>query len=400
MSAVVKLRGLPWSATAQEIVSFFTPVPMGEESVTLISQGGGRASGEAFVWIHEANMAQALTYNKGSMGSRYIEVFESTFEEYTAAVRRMSGGGGDTMQPKSRQVVAAPGSRPAPKPAAEVDYGTVTESVLRVRGLPYSVTGEELAELFGVPATEVNICMTTNGAKVGVPSGEAFVRFDSVDTAHKAFTNMQGETIGSRYIELFASSEGELETRVAHGGVQGYESNRGTGGDLNPQESREGSGWIRLRGLPYSATVQEVVDFVSQEHFVAEYDVTIKIGSDGRPTGEAYVQLESEDVANELKPLLDRKHMGSRFIEVFVSSHEECSAVRHNRNGPYTQRAQEDRAGPRKHTNGGYGKEPRGGDWGKGGGYGRDSGKGGKGYGKGSTPYSGHAKGYGKGRKY
>lgn len=394
MSAVVKLRGLPWSATAQEIVSFFTPVPMGEESVTLISQSGGRASGEAFVWIHEANMAQALTYNKGSMGNRYIEVFESTFEEYTAAVRRMSGGGGDTQAPKSRQVVSAPGAgagaRPAIKQAAEVDYGTVTESVLRVRGLPYSVTGEDLAEMFGVPASEVNICMTTGGAKVGVPSGEAFVRFDSVDTAHKAFTNMQGETIGSRYVELFASSEGELETRVAHGGVQGYESNRGTGGDLNPQESREGSGWIRLRGLPYSATVQEVVDFVSLEHFVAEYDVTIKIGSDGRPTGEAYVQLESEEVANELKPLLDRKHLGSRFIEVFVSSYEECSAVRHNRNGPYSNNQRDD----------GYGKEPRGGDWGKGGGYGRDSGKGGKGYGKGSSPYSGHGKGYGKGRKY
>lgn len=231
--------------------------------------------------------------------------------------------------------------------------------------MPYSVTAAELSEnlsQFNVAETDVSICITTSGPKIGAPSGEAFIHFDSIETATKVFKTKQNASIGTRYMEFFAATENEIETRAAHGGVAGYEGNRGSGGDLNPQEERANSGWLRLRGLPYSATVQEVIDFVAQEHFLPESDVTIKIGSDGRPTGEAYIQVDSEDTAQHLQSVLDRKNMGTRFIEVFMSSYEECTAVRHNRSGPYS------------------------GD--KGYDYGSSS-KGGKGYGK-SNPYSGY----------
>lgn len=327
MSAVVKLRGLPWSATSQDIISFFDPVPMGEESITFISGKDGRASGEAFVWLHESNLDQAMSYNKCNLGNRYIEVFESTFEEYTAVMREMDGN--VTQEPSHHT------SKTQKRTSGNDD--SVTEPVLRVRGLPYSCTAAELADnlsQFGVAESDVSICITTSGPKIGAPSGEAFIRFDCIETATKVFKTQQNASIGTRYMEFFASSEIEIEKRAGHGGVHGYEANRGI--DDNLPENRANSGWLRLRGLPYSATVQDVVDFVGQEQHVEESDVTIKIGSDNRPTGEAYVQLDSEDTAEHLMSRLDRKNIGTRFIEVFISSYDECSAVRHNRQGPYS----------------------------------------------------------------
>jgi len=78
-------------------------------------------------------------------------------------------------------------------------------------------------------------------------------------------------------------------------------------------------GKIRLWGLPYSATPQEIVSFLSQAlPSVKEADVSITCRSCGRPTGEAFVQVPSDDVAREVKLKLHLKMMGTRYIEVCV----------------------------------------------------------------------------------
>lgn len=387
MAAVVKLRGLPWSVSEHQIVDFFRPIPVGIESITLINGADGRPSGEGYVWMHENNVNQALSYNRGSIGTRYIEVFASTEAEYTNAVQH-SGMSNPTQQRKAPRAVPPQ---------------TATECVVRVRGLPFSATSADLVGLFaeyGVDESNVYMGVGTAGVHMGAPNGDAFVRFTSVDVAQKALHMMQGTTLGSRYLELFAASESEIEAKANIGALAGYEANIGSGnGDLNPQENRYGSGWLRLRGMPYTASQRDVAEFLA-DYAVPETDITIKYGTDGRPSGEAFVQMDSEETAYAAKPALDRKSMGSRFIEVFVSSYEESQAVRTNQ-----------RAGPYSGGGGGGGKGGKGYGGGKGGGkggkdkqdYGRSygggygGGKGGGGYGGG---YGKSGGGYGKGARW
>lgn len=75
---IVKLRGLPWSVTAQDIMDFLCDVEVsgGSNGVHLItySRNSSRPNGEAFVvCATEDSYNKAFQYNKQSMGHRYIE---------------------------------------------------------------------------------------------------------------------------------------------------------------------------------------------------------------------------------------------------------------------------------------------------------------------------------------
>ena len=69
---IVKLRGLPWSATTADISKF-----LGEEGISKIHltlSKEGRPSGEAFVELEtEEDLQRAESKDKEHMGSRYIE---------------------------------------------------------------------------------------------------------------------------------------------------------------------------------------------------------------------------------------------------------------------------------------------------------------------------------------
>jgi len=383
MAACVKLRGLPWSATDRQIIGFLRPIPVGPESITIINNGDGRPSGEAFVWMHENNIAQALTYNKCMMGQRYVEIFESHEQEYTQAVQNSGFGGGGKGGGDGVR-------RPVPPQDA-------TEPVVRIRGLPFHTTASELALFFSeYELMEANVYMGvgTAGEHAGQANGDALVRFKDTETAQKVLNVMQGATLGSRYLELFAASEQEIESKANIGALAGYESNMGAGnGDLNPQENKFGSGWLRLRGLPYTASQRDCVIFL-KEYAVPESDVTIKYGTDGRPSGEAFVQMDSDETAYAAKRMLDRGDMHGRYIEVFVSSWEESQQMRSNDRGGGGG-GKGGRAGPY-----GGGKGGGGGGWGGGayggGGYGGGGGNPGYGTHFGGGNYSG--KGFGKGK--
>ena len=90
---MLKLRGLPYETTQNDIVNFFMgpegagPVEVAAESILMTETPDGRPSGQAFVEFPTAEAAQAaLKKNKASMGSRYVELFPSSREEATRNV--------------------------------------------------------------------------------------------------------------------------------------------------------------------------------------------------------------------------------------------------------------------------------------------------------------------------
>ena len=74
---LIKLRGLPWSVSAEDIQNFLKEVNIndGLKGIHLsISGHDGRPNGEAFVeCASEDDFNRAFDYNKNVMGHRYIE---------------------------------------------------------------------------------------------------------------------------------------------------------------------------------------------------------------------------------------------------------------------------------------------------------------------------------------
>ena len=77
----VRLRGLPWEATKDDVANFLykCSIEGGNMGVILIKDERGKSTGNAYVELKTAdNLKEALQMHGQDMGSRYVEVFEST----------------------------------------------------------------------------------------------------------------------------------------------------------------------------------------------------------------------------------------------------------------------------------------------------------------------------------
>lgn len=103
---------------------------------------------------------------------------------------------------------------------------------------------------------------------------------------------------------------------VPQGGIQV----RRTGGGIQVGEH---TGFLRMRGLPFSTTKPEIFTFFEGYNPI-EDSIVLTYRNDGRATGEGYVQFESPEDSEKAMGL-HRKSMGSRYIELFISNKDEHS---------------------------------------------------------------------------
>ena len=74
---------------------------------------------------------------------------------------------------------------------------------------------------------------------------------------------------------------------------------------------------VRLRGLPYSATVDDVLDFFGTlADDILPRGIHFVYNQKCQPTGECYVQMNSYDSAQIVAHYLHRKFLNSRFENV------------------------------------------------------------------------------------
>ena len=142
---VIKLRGLPWSCTSDQIVAFLDGIKIvfksAEElgqhensyenaeaaasakpkpAVYLTANAEGRPSGEAFVeLLDEADLEAALKRNNNLMGQRYIEIFRSDYMQLSKHIQESISHTSNWADP-----------------------------VVRLRGLPYGCTKHDIAAFF------------------------------------------------------------------------------------------------------------------------------------------------------------------------------------------------------------------------------------------------------------
>lgn len=88
---IVRMRGLPFTATHEQVLTFFSPgedlketcpVSGGKDGILFVRYPDGRPTGDAFVLFACEEHAQcALGKHKEILGRRYIELFKSTAAE-------------------------------------------------------------------------------------------------------------------------------------------------------------------------------------------------------------------------------------------------------------------------------------------------------------------------------
>ncbi|KAG9449406.1 hypothetical protein H6P81_009371 [Aristolochia fimbriata] len=190
---VVRLRGLPFDCTENDVADFFHGLDIVD---ILFVHKNGRFSGKAFCVLgFPLQVDYALQRNRQNMGRRYIEVFRSKKQEYYQAVAdevaELRGG-------SPKRTVSQPRSYDEGKEEA------AHTGVLRLRGLPFSAGKDDILEFFKdfeISEDCIHIALNSEGR----PSGEAFVEFTDAEQSKAAMVKDR-MTLGSRYIELFPSS--------------------------------------------------------------------------------------------------------------------------------------------------------------------------------------------------
>uniref|UniRef100_A0A8C4INB3 Epithelial splicing regulatory protein 2 n=1 Tax=Dicentrarchus labrax TaxID=13489 RepID=A0A8C4INB3_DICLA len=282
--------------------------------VALCLNAQGRRNGEALVrFVNSEHRDLALERHKHHMGSRYIEVYKATGEEF---LKIAGGTSNEVAQFLSKE----------------------NQVIIRMRGLPFTATPQEVLSFLG-PESPV-----TDGAEGllfvkypdGRPTGDAFVLFSCEEYAQNALKKHK-QILGKRYIELFRSTAAEVQQVLNR-----YMSTPlistlppspivpvpvlATPPFLPAASSTRDC--VRLRGLPYTAGIEDILEFMG-EHTVdiKPHGVHMVLNQQGRPSGDAFIQMKSSDKAFMVAQKCHKKTMKDRYVEVFQCSTEEMSIV-------------------------------------------------------------------------
>lgn len=180
---VLRMRGLPYTATEAEIKGFFSSYELDEvDPIVVITQGFHRGEGYARFRTPAAAADAYNSLNRKEIGDRYIELYPST----------------DTVMNSARQQQAL--------------MNNTTNSIIRLRGLPFTVGENEIRSFFASIADKivnVQLCLNVEGR----PTGDAFVELTSTSAAMEAMGKNK-ETMGARYIEIFESTPHERDILI------------------------------------------------------------------------------------------------------------------------------------------------------------------------------------------
>ncbi|XP_059608445.1 RNA-binding protein fusilli isoform X2 [Phlebotomus argentipes] len=324
-SCIVRARGLPWQSSDQDIAKFFRGLNVAKGGVALCLSPQGRRNGEALVrFVSQEHRDMALKRHKHHIGNRYIEVYRASGEDFLA----VAGGASNEAQ-------------------AFLTKGA--QVIIRMRGLPYDCTAKQVLDFF---STGDNPCQVLDGVDGvlfvkkpdGRATGDAFVLFSNESDAPNALSRHR-ESIGQRYIELFRSTTAEVQQVLNRSmDPKTYEP---PAPPLIPQlpqvqiplvpqhviTSGTSKDCIRLRGLPYEAKVEHILHFLEDfaKHIVFQ-GVHMVYNAQGQPSGEAFIQMDSETSAYACAQQKHNKYMGSfgkkhRYIEVFQCSGDDMNLV-------------------------------------------------------------------------
>lgn len=276
----VRMQGLPFRVSEYEVSQFFEPEAQCVD-VEIHLNNEGRSSGLATAFFSSIEAVEAaMAKNKAELRGRYINL-----------------------------------TNESAKPLSRSGYQ------VRMKGLPFRATEQEIKDFFLPDADCVSARIILG--QDGRPSGDAVAEFETNEQAEAAMKKNR-ENLGTRFVILTREDGGSDNFGDNRGGGRrgGYRGGRGGGGrdrdnydddDFNSSGGSKGSGefTIRMGGLPYRSTVNEIMDWFRPEAECAH--VRIIMNREGRPSGEAIAEFASKEEADQAMTK-NRKYMGQRFV--------------------------------------------------------------------------------------
>ncbi|XP_073456773.1 G-rich sequence factor 1 isoform X1 [Aquarana catesbeiana] len=201
--------------------------------------------------------------------------------------------------------------------------------IVRARGLPWSCTAEDVLNFF----SECNVSNGIDGVhfifnRDGKPRGDAIIEFETADDLTKALEQHK-KFMGQRYVEVFEMSHKDAELllhRIQASTSPTRMSSMPQSAQALPASPNDTT--VRLRGLPYSCTEQDIINFFSGLS-IADEGITFVLDQRGRKSGEAFVQFVSQENAEQALQK-HKQEIGSRYIEIFPSRRSEIQNARLN----------------------------------------------------------------------
>ncbi|GMR48375.1 hypothetical protein PMAYCL1PPCAC_18570 [Pristionchus mayeri] len=293
---LVKLRGLPFSATEKEIKEFLSDMEV--EEVVFGRNAEGRVSGEAFVRLgSKDDVKGALQKNKEHMGKRYVEVYESKPEE----INRARGGG-------SHQRFGPPSLRDL-------------------------ASGPPLPLMNGLPMYRME--MEGRGPR-GPPHGmwdEGRGGMEMEPRMDRTFPHRPSRIVDEMY-EMYEGGArgGPIRAAPPSMGMYSrsapYDSPRplgggGGGGPGGGIEEWSSPTKILMRGLPFDVSPTAIERFFAP---LRCYEIKLGMNEERRPSGDGTVEFGTISEAREALQR-NKQTIGSRYIELY-SSHEIPPSIR------------------------------------------------------------------------
>ncbi|GAA0164729.1 RNA splicing factor [Lithospermum erythrorhizon] len=206
-------------------------------------------------------------------------------------------------------------------------YDSLAFPVVRLRGLPFDCTEIDIVKFFG-HLDIVDVFLVTKNERF---SGEALVVFALPMHAELALQRDR-QNIGRRYVEVFKCRKQDYYNAIAAEAMSfgggALEHDRHDTPPPRPKKSidkdqLEYTEILKLRGLPFTVKKSDILKFFGEDFNLTDDKIQIAARSDGRVTGEAFVEFPSAEEAKKAM-CKDKRTIGSRYIELFPSTPDEA----------------------------------------------------------------------------
>ncbi|KAL2231059.1 UNVERIFIED_CONTAM: Heterogeneous nuclear ribonucleoprotein F [Sesamum indicum] len=351
---LLRLRGLPFSCTREEIINFFKDFKLSEDKIHLIANSEGRPAGEAFVEFSSPEDSRAaMSKDRMTLGYRYIELFPASREELEEAasrgrwvtisysisfsviyvrhpdpklVHKVAWAKPEKCWSRKNALISGTGSSPTNKlvnplsgplkgfvdPTADIHlycHHWFQDELCHVVLPIYRELGfrrwKRLSRGLGVErGKELDVLMNVLGFKT-------LIKILIVESTTSALAFNADKLKPKLRDAMVLIMKGDIDTIALL--PKSFEG----------KDPTEPTPILRMRGLPFSAGKDDIIDFFKNFR-LPEESIHIIFNFEGRPTGEAFVEFASVDDAKAALAK-DRMTLGSRYIELFPSSAEELN---------------------------------------------------------------------------
>lgn len=285
-----RLRNLPYDVLVEDILLLF----QGLVVIDVVYS----AHGEAFViFANPMDFQMALQRDRQTVGRQFVEITSATRDQYYAAIAQQH-----MQEQEGNRMSSSTGSSRLGR-----DNGVVDDAIATAPGSLWGTSAPSVAPATGM----IGLGSSSFHSDLARSPAQRLSQQPPIAPQQQQPPQMgpSGLTLGGR-----GSSESSGSSRPAlHAPVQ-----KRTGGGIQVGEH---TGYLRMRGLPFSSTKEDIFHFFEGYNPIQE-SIVLTYRNDGRATGEAYVGFMSpEDSKRAME--LHRRLMGSRYIELFISNKDE-----------------------------------------------------------------------------